>query len=79
MKQTKILKPSCKQAFSQDRWGVRDPPKMDFLNLTPLNLLQQPHFCPFGSYKWTFWRISGDVSHPLATGLVLQGQDKAIV
>ena len=64
---------------SQDRlWGGAGPPKSGpfgpkkwtFLNLTPLTLLQKPHFWPTLWLKVDLLADLGGASHPLATGLL---------
>ena len=57
---------------------VQNPPnvdlwvqKVDFLNLTPLALLQKPHFGPFYSWKWTvgwFAVVCQTPLHPSSLG-----------
>ena len=50
--------------------GPFGPKKWTFLNLTPLTLLQKPHFWPTLWLKVDLLADLGGATHPLATGLL---------
>ena len=61
--------------------GLQDPPKVDFLNLTPLTLLQNSILAHFVAKSGPHGRIRGYVAppHPLATGLPTNEENMVVL